>query len=31
VHELAADVRVRLEEADVSTRTIRFTSVRPTD
>ena len=27
VHELAAEVRVRLEEADVSTRTIRFSRV----
>ncbi len=33
VHELAAEVRVRLEEADVATRTIRFARVsdRPTD
>ena len=33
VHELAAEVRVRLEEADVATRTIRFVRVsdRPTD
>jgi len=30
VQELAAEVRVRLEEADVSTRTIRFSRVRPT-
>jgi exoribonuclease R len=28
VQELAAEVRVRLEESDVSTRTIRFTRVR---
>jgi exoribonuclease R len=29
VHELAAEVRVRLEEADVLRRTIRFARVRP--
>ena len=29
VHELAAEVRVRLEEADVSTRTIRFVRLPP--
>ncbi|HSL10542.1 MAG TPA: RNB domain-containing ribonuclease [Actinomycetota bacterium] len=28
VHELAAEVRVRLEEADIATRTIRFVRVR---
>jgi hypothetical protein len=28
VHELAAKVRVRLEEADIATRTIRFVTVR---
>jgi hypothetical protein len=28
VHELAAEVRVRLEEADVAKRTIRFVRVR---
>jgi hypothetical protein len=28
VHEFAATIRVRLEEADVATRTIRFARVR---
>jgi len=31
VHELAAEVRVRLEEAEVETRTIRFVRVPPDD